>query len=80
MAKYTCRIEAEKSLYPVLLSNGNLIEQGDLEVKIAFWALKGISVDCVCSVLYNCIILCFRVVGIMPFGRIPSRNPATCLP
>ncbi|RXH95583.1 hypothetical protein DVH24_008083 [Malus domestica] len=31
MAKYTCRIEADKSLYPVLLSNGNLTEQGDLE-------------------------------------------------
>ncbi|KAJ0694834.1 putative cytosol alanyl aminopeptidase [Helianthus annuus] len=31
MAKYTCHIEADKSLYPVLLSNGNLIEQGDLE-------------------------------------------------
>ncbi|CAH9089838.1 unnamed protein product [Cuscuta epithymum] len=31
MAKYTCRIEAEKSLYPVLLSNGNLVEQGNLE-------------------------------------------------
>ncbi|XP_022892916.1 puromycin-sensitive aminopeptidase-like isoform X3 [Olea europaea var. sylvestris] len=31
MAKYTCRIEGEKSLYPVMLSNGNLIEQGDLE-------------------------------------------------
>ncbi|XP_058199327.1 puromycin-sensitive aminopeptidase [Rhododendron vialii] len=31
MAKYTCRIEADKSLYPVLLSNGNLIEQGDME-------------------------------------------------
>ncbi|XP_071733838.1 puromycin-sensitive aminopeptidase-like isoform X2 [Rutidosis leptorrhynchoides] len=31
MAKFTCRIEADKSLYPVLLSNGNLIEQGDLE-------------------------------------------------
>ncbi|GMJ04784.1 hypothetical protein like AT1G63770 [Hibiscus trionum] len=31
MAKYTCRIEADKSLYPVLLSNGNLIEQGVLE-------------------------------------------------
>ncbi|KAB2614389.1 puromycin-sensitive aminopeptidase [Pyrus ussuriensis x Pyrus communis] len=31
MAKYTCRIEADKSLYPVLLSNGNLREQGDLE-------------------------------------------------
>ncbi|KAA8520842.1 hypothetical protein F0562_011515 [Nyssa sinensis] len=31
MAKYTCRIEADKSLYPVLLSNGNLIEQGDFE-------------------------------------------------
>ncbi|KAK9716600.1 hypothetical protein RND81_06G244800 [Saponaria officinalis] len=31
MAKYTVRIEAEKSKYPVLLSNGNLIGQGDLE-------------------------------------------------
>ncbi|KAF8369838.1 hypothetical protein HHK36_032140 [Tetracentron sinense] len=31
MAKYTCRIEANKTLYPVLLSNGNLIEQGDIE-------------------------------------------------
>ncbi|KAJ0105133.1 hypothetical protein Patl1_17701 [Pistacia atlantica] len=31
MAKYTCRIDADKSLYPVLLSNGNLVEQGDLE-------------------------------------------------
>ncbi|GER33059.1 peptidase M1 family protein [Striga asiatica] len=31
MAKYTCRIEGDKSLYPVLLSNGNLIEQGDLD-------------------------------------------------
>lgn len=34
MSKYTCRIEADKSLYPVLLSNGNLIAQGDLEVSI----------------------------------------------
>ncbi|KAL3652711.1 Puromycin-sensitive aminopeptidase [Castilleja foliolosa] len=31
MAKYTCRIEGDKSLYPVLLSNGNLIEQGNLD-------------------------------------------------
>ncbi|KAK1260755.1 hypothetical protein QJS04_geneDACA002053 [Acorus gramineus] len=31
MAKYTCRIEADKTLYPVLLSNGNLMEKGDLE-------------------------------------------------
>ncbi|KAK6137408.1 hypothetical protein DH2020_028831 [Rehmannia glutinosa] len=31
MAKYTCRIEADKSLYPVLLSNGNLVEQGDID-------------------------------------------------
>ncbi|KAF8412231.1 hypothetical protein HHK36_000191 [Tetracentron sinense] len=31
MAKYTCRIEGDKTLYPVLLSNGNLIEQGDIE-------------------------------------------------
>src|SRR5579871_4752242 len=27
---YTTRIEAEKALYPVLLSNGNLIETGEL--------------------------------------------------
>ncbi|KAL5718632.1 membrane alanyl aminopeptidase [Ranunculus cassubicifolius] len=31
MAKYSCRIEADKTQYPVLLSNGNLIEQGELE-------------------------------------------------
>lgn len=32
MAKFTTRIEANKELYPVLLSNGNLIDQGGLEV------------------------------------------------
>ncbi|KAI3855576.1 hypothetical protein MKX03_006614 [Papaver bracteatum] len=31
MAKYTCRVEGDKALYPVLLSNGNLVEEGDLE-------------------------------------------------
>ncbi|KAJ4712047.1 puromycin-sensitive aminopeptidase-like [Melia azedarach] len=31
MAKYTCYIEGDKSLYPVLLSNGNLVQNGDLE-------------------------------------------------
>lgn len=35
MAIYTCRIEADKILYPVLLSNGNLIESGELEVDIS---------------------------------------------
>jgi aminopeptidase N len=30
LAVYTTRIEADKTKYPVLLSNGNLIEQGDL--------------------------------------------------
>lgn len=35
MAKYTVRIEADKSLYPVLLSNGNLVEHGDLEVMLS---------------------------------------------
>lgn len=30
MATYTTRIEADKSLYPVLLGNGNLIDSGDL--------------------------------------------------
>lgn len=40
MAKYTCRIEGDKSLYPVLLSNGNLIEQGELEVKFPLYMLR----------------------------------------
>ncbi|XP_073307718.1 puromycin-sensitive aminopeptidase isoform X1 [Primulina huaijiensis] len=31
MAKFSCRIEADKLLYPVLLSNGNLIDQGEME-------------------------------------------------
>ena len=30
MAKYTVMLRADKAKYPVLLSNGNLIEQGDL--------------------------------------------------
>jgi hypothetical protein len=40
MAKYTCRIEGDKSLYPVLLSNGNLIKQGDLEVRLPSSAIN----------------------------------------
>lgn len=32
MSKFTTRIEGSKSLYPVLLSNGNLVDQGDLSV------------------------------------------------
>lgn len=31
MATYVTRIEADKSKYPVLLGNGNLIEEGDLD-------------------------------------------------
>ena len=31
MASYTVTLRAEKSKYPVLLSNGNLVDQGDLE-------------------------------------------------
>ncbi|XP_024396860.1 puromycin-sensitive aminopeptidase [Physcomitrium patens] len=30
MSKFTTRIEADKTLYPVLLSNGNLVDEGDL--------------------------------------------------
>ncbi|KZV31557.1 hypothetical protein F511_07408 [Dorcoceras hygrometricum] len=39
MAKFSCRIEADKSLYPVLLSNGNLIKQGEMEggMHYAIW-------------------------------------------
>ena len=31
LSKYTCRVEAAKGAYPVLLSNGNLVESGDAE-------------------------------------------------
>jgi aminopeptidase N len=31
MARYAVRIEADKAAYPTLLSNGNLVESGDLE-------------------------------------------------
>ncbi len=31
LARYTVRIEADKTAYPRLLSNGNLVEHGDLE-------------------------------------------------
>ncbi len=31
MASYTVTLRADKATYPVLLSNGNLVEQGDLE-------------------------------------------------
>ncbi|MEM7402045.1 MAG: aminopeptidase N [Pseudomonadota bacterium] len=39
MAKYTVRIQADKTRYPVLLSNGNLKEAGDLadEQHFAVW-------------------------------------------
>ena len=36
MAKYTVRIQANKAQYPVLLSNGNLIEEGDLEMGLHY--------------------------------------------
>lgn len=32
MSKFTTRIEADKNLYPVLLGNGNLVEEGELSV------------------------------------------------
>lgn len=38
MAKFTTKIIADKSLYPVLLSNGNLIDSGDLD-NGKHWAL-----------------------------------------
>lgn len=38
LTQYTTRISAEKSRYPVLLSNGNLIDQGDAE-KGRHWAV-----------------------------------------
>ena len=38
MARFTTRIIAEKSKYPVLLSNGNLLDKGELEYE-RHWAL-----------------------------------------
>src|SRR5439155_23266500 len=37
MARYTTTVHADKAKYPVLLSNGNLLEKGD-EVKGRHWA------------------------------------------
>ncbi len=39
LAKFTTRIEANKALYPVLLSNGNPVESGDMDngVHYAVW-------------------------------------------
>jgi len=31
LAKFTTRIEADKTLFPVILSNGNITDQGDIE-------------------------------------------------
>lgn len=87
MAKYKCYIEADKSLYPVLLSNGNLIERGNLEVTLAFAAMRHFFHFLLSCVIYQLMILIVvnfvihcRVVDIMPFGRIHSRSLATCLP
>lgn len=80
MAKYTCRVEADKTLYPVLLSNGNLISQGDIEVsKImpSFFVCQ-VSFQLGLCWKHNCSLKC-RVVGTMPYGRIHSRNRAIYL-
>ncbi|KAK6263130.1 hypothetical protein QUC31_008946 [Theobroma cacao] len=52
MAKYTCRIEADKSLYPVLLSNGNLIEQGALEASFTYYGSLLLFNCCCCSLFF----------------------------
>ena len=85
MAKYTVRIEADKSLYPVLLSNGNLLGQGDLEVTSPAMQISLLHppIFFLKNPLSNSFITaslaCCRVVSIMLYGRIPSRNLATCL-
>eukprot|EP00878_Enallax_costatus_P044044 GHUV01052204.1.p1 GENE.GHUV01052204.1~~GHUV01052204.1.p1 ORF type:complete len:129 (-),score=31.58 GHUV01052204.1:341-727(-) len=44
MARYTTRIEADKDKYPVLLSNGNLKEEGQLEGgrHYAVWEVRSV--------------------------------------
>lgn len=82
MAKYTCRIEADKSLYPVLLSNGNLIEQGDLEVHSDRAVLFAESCFIVTLMPLQIILLTFflcREENILLFGRILSRSPVIFL-
>lgn len=51
MAKYTVRVEADKTKYPVLLSNGNLIGQGDIEV-----CFKNLGIDVFCGLQLSFII------------------------
>jgi hypothetical protein len=81
MAKYTCRIEGDKTLYPVLLSNGNLIKQGDLEVHCLPMQSLGMVMYHGMTCLTICIFsLNYRVENTMHCGRIRSRNHATCLP
>lgn len=36
LSRFTCRIEADRAAYPVLLSNGNLIEAGNLDASRHF--------------------------------------------
>ena len=38
MATYTCRVEADKTLYPVLLSNGNETARGEIAGTGRHWA------------------------------------------
>ena len=43
MAKYTTRVEADAKAYPVLLSNGNLLDKGTLDNGRYAWPLLALS-------------------------------------
>ena len=83
MSKYTICIEADKTKYPVLLSNGNLIDQGDIEVSKLFGQLCGMWLgfsNVVRHITHKLIIINDRVASILLFGRIHSRSHHICLP
>lgn len=73
MARYTTRIEADKTKYPVLLSNGNLKEEGQLDGgrHFAVWEVGGVwvrvlllllvlpSQQCLCCMVHVAMRMCW---------------------
>lgn len=79
MAKYTTRIEADRAAYPVLLGNGNLVQQGDLEAGRCVVVAN--LTRCRHVVSYTCPIyhVSSSVAGTLLCGKTHGPSRATCL-
>lgn len=64
MSRYTTRIEADKALYPVLLSNGNQVDSGELEGGRCDAIYS--SRTCVCALRAGCVAVADRRAGFGP--------------